>query len=53
MKHPSLHLGHNLPGVFLVPVPVQMLGYSAELDQKVAGQVLRIGVPALFPPQPQ
>jgi len=36
MKHLPLHLNHHLSGVLLVPMSVQLLGYGAELDQKVA-----------------
>src|SRR6516162_1635243 len=53
MKHLSLYLGNDLAGVPLVPVPVQELGHAAKLDQEVAGQVLRLGLAALLPPQPQ
>jgi len=35
-----------------VPVPVEVLGHRAELDDQVAGQVLGFGLAALFPPQP-
>jgi hypothetical protein len=37
VKHLPLHLGDDLPGVLLVPVPVQLLGHAAELNQQVAG----------------
>ena len=37
--------------VFLVPVPVEVLGHGAELDQEVAGQVLGLDLAALFPPE--
>jgi hypothetical protein len=53
VEHLPLHLGDDLSGVLLVPVPVQMLGHAAELDQEVAGQVLRLGLAALLPPQPE
>ena len=35
MKHLPLHLGHDLAGVALVPVPVEVLGHGAELDDQV------------------
>jgi hypothetical protein len=53
MKYLSLHLGDDLPGIFLVPVPVQVLGHAAELDQEVAGQVFRLDFTALFSPKPK
>jgi hypothetical protein len=40
-----------MPGVALVPEPVELLGRHPELDDKVAGEVLRLDLPALFPPQ--
>ena len=42
MKHLPLHVGGNLPGVLRVPVPVQLLGYGAELNQEVARQVFGV-----------
>ena len=35
MKHLPLHLGDDLAGIPLVPVPVEMLGHGAELDDQV------------------
>ena len=43
----------DLAGVALVPVPVELLGHEPELDDEVAGQVLRLGLAALFPPEPE
>jgi len=40
MKDLALHVGDDLAGVFLVPVPVQALRYRPELDQEVTGQIL-------------
>ena len=48
-----LDVGDDLPGIGLVPAPVEVLGDDAELDDEVAGQVLRLDFAALFPPQPQ
>ena len=53
MKHLALHLGDDLAGVAFVPVPVEMLGHGAELDDQVARQVLGLDLAALFPPQPE
>jgi len=53
MKHLPLHLNHHLSGVLLVPMSVQLLGHAAELDQEIAGQILRLDLAALLPPQPQ
>jgi hypothetical protein len=51
MLHPALNRTDDLAGLVLVPRPVQMLGDDPELDDKVAGQVLRLGLAALLPPQ--
>ena len=34
-KHPPLHLGHDLAGAPLIPVPVEVLGHGTELDDQV------------------
>ena len=41
------------PVLRLVPAPVEVLGDDAELDDEVAGQVLRLDLAALFPPEPE
>ncbi len=51
MKDLPLHLSDDMAGVLLVPVPVQMLGHRAELDQEVAGQVLGFDLAPLLPPE--
>ena len=48
-----LHVRDDLPGIGLVPAPVQLLGNSAKLDDEIAGEVLWLGIAALFSPQPQ
>ena len=53
MPDPALDVGDDLPGIGFVPAPVEVLGDDAELDDEVAGQVLRLDLAALFPPQPQ
>jgi hypothetical protein len=35
MKHLPLHLGDNVAGISLVPVPVEMLGHYSELDNEI------------------
>src|SRR4029077_18806449 len=40
MKHLPLHLGDGLAGVSFIPVPVEVLGRTAELDYQVAGEIL-------------
>ena len=39
---PALHVLDRLPGVALVPAPVEVLGNGAELDDQVVGEVLRL-----------
>ena len=40
------------PELSLVPAPVQILGHGPKLDDEVAGQVLRLDLTPLLPPQP-
>ena len=40
-----------LPSVALVPISVEGFGHQAELDDKVAGQVLRLGLAPFLAPQ--
>jgi len=47
-----LHVDDAPAGVGLVPAPVERLGGIAQLDDQVAGEVLRLGLAALLPPQP-
>ena len=51
MKHLALHLGDDLAGIAFVPVPVEVLGHGAELDDQVIREVLRLDLAALFPPK--
>ena len=39
-------------GIALVPAPVERLGGDAELDDEVVAEILRLGLAALFLPQP-
>ena len=41
----------DLAGIALVPAPVELLGRGPELDDEVAGQVLRLDLAALLPPE--
>jgi hypothetical protein len=40
-----------MAGVALVPEPVEILGRDPELDDKIAGEVLRLDFPTLLPPK--
>ena len=53
MLHPSLDRRDNLPGVALVPMPVERFGRDAELDDEIARKVLRLGLAAFLPPEAQ
>src|SRR5882672_10237613 len=52
MADPALDIGNDLPGVELVPAPVQILGDGPKLDDEVPGEVLRLDLAPLLPPQP-
>jgi hypothetical protein len=42
----------DIPGLYCArPDPIERLGHQAELDDEVAGQVLGLGLAALFPPE--
>jgi hypothetical protein len=51
MDNPPLNVRDRLAGVALVPGLVELLGRRSELDDEIAGQVLRLGLAALFAPQ--
>jgi hypothetical protein len=51
MKDLPLHLGHDLAGMALVPVPVEVFGHDPELDNEVGGEVLGLYLAALLPPE--
>jgi hypothetical protein len=53
MAPPHLHVGDNLPGLGLVPAPVQILCRQPELDRQIPGQILRLDLTAFLPPKPQ
>src|SRR6516165_3036453 len=47
-----LNIGKNLSGIGVVPAPVQLLGRNTKLDNEIGGQVLRLDLATLLPPQP-
>ena len=53
MLHPALDVGEDLPRVAFEPMPVQGFGDHAELDNEIAGEVLRLDLAPLLAPQPQ
>jgi hypothetical protein len=50
---PPLDIGDDLTALDLVPATIELLRHHPELDDEVAGQVLRLDLTALFPPQPK
>jgi hypothetical protein len=52
MDEPSLDIFDQVAGVVLIPPSIEVLGRNAKLDDQGAGQVVRLGLAALFPPQP-
>ena len=53
MRDLALDVGNDLAGIGLVPAAIEVLRHDPELDDKIAGQVLRLDLAALFPPKPQ
>src|SRR5438067_7671244 len=53
MLNPQLDILDSLAGIALEPVPVEWLGHDTELDDEIAGQVLRLEFAAFLSPQPQ
>ena len=52
MLNPALDVGDDASGIALVPGSVERLGGDAELDDEIVAQILRLGLAALFLPQP-
>src|SRR6516164_323561 len=52
MTDPLLNVGNQLPGIGFVPATIELLDREPELNHKIAGQVLRFDLAALFSPQP-
>ena len=50
MKHPPLHLGHDLTGIPFIPVPVEVLGHGAKLDDQVIREVFGLDLATLLAP---
>jgi hypothetical protein len=51
MPQPMLDAFDCLPGIAFVPMAVEGFGHKAELDDEVAGQVLRLGLAPFLLPQ--
>jgi hypothetical protein len=52
MPDSPLDIDKYLPGVGLIPTPVEVLCYHPKLDQEITRQVRRLDLAALFPPEP-
>jgi hypothetical protein len=48
---PALDVGDRLAGIALVPLPIEVFGRQAKLDDELARKVLRPDLAALFLPQ--
>ena len=53
MPNVLLDIRNDLPGIGLIPAPIEVLCHHSELDDEIAGQVLRLDLAALFPPEPE
>jgi hypothetical protein len=49
----ALDISEDMTGIALVPSSVQVLGRNTKLDNQVAGQVFRLNLAPLLPPQPK
>jgi hypothetical protein len=47
----TLHVRNDLPGIRLVPAPIEIFGGEAELNDQIPGKVFRFDIASLFPPQ--
>lgn len=52
MLDPTLDVGDKASCIALVPSSVEPLGGDAELDSEVVAQIFRLGLAALFLPEP-
>ena len=51
MPNPPLYVLYDASSIAFIPAPVEVLGNHAELDNQIAGKVLRIDFAALLPPK--
>jgi hypothetical protein len=52
MPDVPLYIGKNLPGIGLIPAPVEVLCHHPKLDHEITGKVRRLDLAALFSPEP-
>ena len=48
-----LDVGDDLAGIRLVPAPIEVFRDQPELNNEVAGEILRLDLAAFLSPQPQ
>jgi hypothetical protein len=53
MANMLLDIDDGLTGIGLVPTPVKLFGNGSELDDKVAREILGLGLTTFFSPQPK
>ena len=52
MLQSALHVLDGKAGVALIPAPVEVLGDRSELHDQIIGEIFRLDLAALLPPQP-
>ena len=53
MADMRLHVRDHLSGIGLIPAAIEILCHCTKLHEKVAGQIRRFGLAALFAPEPK
>ena len=51
MADPALDIFDDMPRRALIPLPVQVFSREPQLDDEIAGQVLRLGLAPFFAPE--
>jgi len=51
MPYVTLHVRDASTGVALVPAAIESLGGGSKLDDEIAGEILRLGLPTLLAPK--
>jgi hypothetical protein len=52
MSNSLLNVGDHLPGTHLIPAAIELFGRDPKLHHQIAGQIFRLDLAALLPPQP-
>ena len=53
MSDVLLNVSNHLSSSRFVPPPIKLFSHEAELDDKVAGKILRLGLASFFSPKAQ